>query len=148
MCDICRVDSSWERSFLRHPNDKIMTIIEWKQHHAFGMMTEMPNDNNNNNKMYWIMLQNNWTHKIYFYLFMQPRIDMVYIGLKAKRWNIVYKLTDGLDVSNVLILNVNFCFAINQNGLGWTDSKKTEPCHFESKPNRIEPTPNRPSPNH
>ena len=21
-----------------------MTIIEWKQHHAFGMMTEMPND--------------------------------------------------------------------------------------------------------
>jgi hypothetical protein len=75
---------------------------------------------------------------------------MVYIGLKANKTKYsCIKLNDGLDVivSKVLILNVNFCSVINKNGLGWTDSKKTEPCHFESKPNRIEPTPNRRSPN-
>jgi hypothetical protein len=44
---------------------------------------------------------------------------MVYIGLKANKTKYSFiKLTDGLDVSKVLILNVNFCFALNQNGLG------------------------------
>jgi hypothetical protein len=44
---------------------------------------------------------------------------MVYIGLKANKtkYNCI-KLNDGLDVSKLLILNVNFCPVINQNGLG------------------------------
>jgi hypothetical protein len=50
---------------------------------------------------------------------MQPRIDVVYIGLKANKTKYsCINLNDGLDVSKVLILNANFCSVINQNGLG------------------------------
>jgi hypothetical protein len=50
---------------------------------------------------------------------MQPRIDMGYIDLKAneKKYSCI-KLNGGLDVCKILILNVNFCSVINQNGLG------------------------------
>jgi hypothetical protein len=43
--DISWFDSSWERSFLRLPNN---TITEWKQHHALGLIIEMVNDEKKN----------------------------------------------------------------------------------------------------
>jgi hypothetical protein len=61
-----------------------MTIIQWKQHHAFGMIIEMLNDKK---KTYWIIMQHsNWTH-LCLVMYMQPDIYatryMLYVGLKA-----------------------------------------------------------------